>query len=143
MKVPFGVAEEGGRGFRQGFATVGDEGAAELRMIAFERGVGFWRVRDDGCCAGGYGAGEVAVAICGAAPHGDKNRAWTDAAGVIFNAGDACVRARSGLQYRNAVAQLTPLHIVTDCTTVGAAISFYKSATTGKRTPTLIANSGR
>jgi hypothetical protein len=26
---------------------------------------------------------------------------------------------------------------------VGAAISFYKSATTGKRTPTLIANSGR
>jgi hypothetical protein len=86
-EAALGMAEEGGGCFSERAAAVLDFEHRQAWLIDEQMVEGGRGVCDDAERAGGDGFVDVAIAVCRAALHGDKDCAGPHPAGVVFNAG--------------------------------------------------------
>ncbi len=116
------MAEEGGGGFGKGATAMldfedGNFWIVDKQMIEGGRGVG-----DDAKSARGEGLFDVAIAVGGAAFHGDEDGTGLDAARVVFDAADGfggVAGGTHGLHFRDEVF---PEHDKGDCSGRGKSI---------------------
>ena len=114
-QLALGMAEEGCGGLGQGAAAVfdledGQAGLEDEQVVELMRGVG-----DDAESAGGDGLFHVAIAISGAALHGDEDGAGLDATGVVFDATDGAGGVAGCTDGRDFSDEFFPIHVRGDC----------------------------